>query len=198
MKKNDDPLEQLRQLAGTQRKVLITRARPSEPSIGGFVVDVSSELVLLAQYDGFYLDGFGAFLVRDVLEVRSGEYERQWEKMLAGEGLPTSFDKESLPSVADLPSLLTDLQRRGQNVIVECEDEDEDLEDFYIGRILEIREDHILFANFDALGQWDAEASEIFFDEITRVQLETPYGRIFSKYLEGPCPLLGPSGETGS
>jgi hypothetical protein len=185
----DARLEQLRSFVGTRKKVRVSRSISSEPQHNGFVLAVGRDLVLLQQFHDFYPEGYTALRVRDITDIRSGEYERHWERMLAGEGI---LDRVGAPDdvpLQDVPELLRALQRRGDNVIVECEDAEENIEDFYIGRILSVDDDSLCFANFDALGRWDEAPDTIPFEEITKVQFETPYVRTFSKYLEGPCPL---------
>lgn len=182
----DEVRQQLWALVGTWKMVRLTRGFPSDPMHNGFVLALGREWVLLQQFHDFYPEGYTALRVRDITEVRSGEYERHWERMLAAEGL---LDQIAVPgdvSLDDIPQLLKALQRRGQNVIVECEDSDEDAEDFYIGQILSVEEDSVCFAHFDGLGRWDDAPYAIAFGEITQVQFETPYVQTFSKYLEGP------------
>ena len=178
----------LQTFIGTRKFVHLTRVYPSEPTLNGLVLDVGKDWVMLHQFHDFYPEGYTTLRVRDVLEVRSGEYERHWERMMEGEGLFGQIVVPEMP-LATLPSMLRALQQRSQNVIVECENEDLDLENFYIGRILSVEDDSISFANFDALGIWENQSHEIPTDEITKLQFDTPYLRAFSKYLQGPCPL---------
>ena len=182
----DDVRQQLRSLVDTWKKVRLTRGFPSEALHNGFVLALGREWVLLQQFHDFYPEGYTALRVRDVTDVRSGEYERHWERMLAAEGLLDRITAAGDVPLDDTPQLLKALHQRGRNVIVECEDPDEDVEDFYIGQILSVDEDSMCFANFDGLGRWDDTPHTIPFVEITKVQFETPYVQTFSKYLEGP------------
>lgn len=182
----DDVRQQLRSLVGARKKVQLTRGFPCEKLHSGFVLALGREWVLLRQFHDFYPEGNTALRLRDITDVRSGEYERHWERMLAAEGsLDQVTATDDIP-LDDISQLLLALQRRGQNVIVECEDTDEDVQDFYIGQILSVDEDSVCFANFDALGRWDDAPDTIPFEEITQVQFDTPYVQTFSKYLEGP------------
>lgn len=173
---------------GTRHKVRITRRIPKEPTHHGFVLAVGAEWVLLLQMHDFQPDGIAALRIRDIEEMRSGEYERLWERMLAGEGVLDRIPDAADISLRDTADLLRSVQRRGGHVIVECEDLHEDLEDFYIGQILDVDAGAMRFANFDGLGRWDAAPNVIPFDEITKLQIDTPYAQTFSKYLAGPCP----------
>jgi len=177
---------QLRSLAGTGKKVQLTRGLPGDPKHHGFVLACGGEWVLLRQFSDFHPDGLTALRVRDITEIRSGEYERHWERMLAAEGLLAPIEPPGEVDLDDVSRLLRGLQRRGRNVIVECEDAHDDLEDFYIGEIFSVDGESLHFANFDAMGRWDAAPKVIPLGEITQIQIDTPYADTFSKYLEGP------------
>jgi hypothetical protein len=180
--------KQLRSFVGTGKKVRLARSIASDPWHNGFLLAVGREWVLIHQFHDFYPEGFAALRVKDLTDVRSGEYERHWERMLTAEGLLDRLAAPAGVSLEDTSALLESLRTRGQNVIVECEDPEEDCEDFYIGQIDSVGEGSVRFANFDGLGRWDADLHTIPLAEITRVQFETPYVRTFSKYLAGPCP----------
>jgi len=153
----------------------------------GFVVALSSDLLMLHQFCDFYPDGHTVLRVGDVSDVRSGEYERQWEKMLEGEGVQIDFNSDLL--ITDMATLAESLLHRLVPVIIHCEDKVRDLEDFYIGNVLSVDSTNVIFANFDALGKWDKEPHTIPIGDITRWQIDTPYAMKFSKYLEGSCPF---------
>ena len=187
---------ELSRLVGTWKKVRLTRGFASEPLHNGFVLALGREWVLLQQFHDFYPEGYTALRVRDITNVRAGEYERHWERMFAAEGL---LDQIGVPGALPLDEtsrMLTALQQRDQNVIVECEHSDEDMEEFHIGQILSVDAGSVGFANFDALGRWDDAPHVIPLRKITTVQFETPYVRTFSRYLEGPYHQIKRSGRT--
>jgi hypothetical protein len=181
--------DQLRAFAGTTRKVRIERRQPKEPRANGFVLDVGEELVLLQVFHDFYPEGIAVLRLCDVLEVRYGPYEHHWERMLRAEGIAPTALVGAPPPLDDMHDLLESLRERGANVIVECEDDEEPISDFYIGRVLKVDAGTIEFANFDALGKWDDEPHRIELAEITNVGIQTPYLEIFSRHLESSCPF---------
>ena len=166
----------------------LTRSIPSETHHSGFIVGVGRDFVLLHQFHDFYPEGLTALRVKDITNVRSGKFERLWERMLAAEGV---LVQSALPAdlrLADVSELLKALQQRGENIILECEDPEADQKDFYIGQILSVDYDSVVFANFDGLGHWDEVPHTIPYKEITKLQFDTPYVNTFSKYLEADCP----------
>lgn len=78
--------EFLRLAEAGKQEVRITRSVPSEPFHSGFVLGVGEQLVMLWQFHDFYPEGFTTLRLSDITEIRSGEHERLWERMLAGEG----------------------------------------------------------------------------------------------------------------
>lgn len=183
-------MERLQPFVGSGKKVRLTRAIPHEAWHNGFVFALGQEWVLLQQLHDFYVEGYTTIRLADISDIRSGEHERYWERILAGEGILDQIRPPCDVPLDDVASLLEFFQQRGDNVIVECEDRDENLEDFYIGRILSVDNESISFANFDTLGRWDDDPHTVSLQEISKVQFDTPYLKTFSKYLEGPCPHL--------
>lgn len=184
--------DELLAVAGTPQKVRLTRSFPGDSDHNGFVVAIGREWVLIHSFHDFYPEGHAVLRIADITEFRSGEYERVWERMLAAEGLLAGIEPPGDVSLKDISHLLSSLHRRRHNVIIECEDlDDEDDDEFYIGRIVSVENDAVRFAPFDALGNWDEMGVILPFDVITQVQFDTPYVRTFSKYLNGPCPADG-------
>jgi hypothetical protein len=178
----------LEELAGDRaKKVQLTRLFPGDPTHYGLVLRVGAEWVVIAVFHDFYPEGYTACRIRDVVEVHSGKREQFWAKMLAAEGL---LDRIADPGDVGLDStraLLSTLQARGRNIIVECEDPDDDEDDvFLIGQILDVTVTSLSFTHFDSLGRWDDAPRTIPLEDITQVQFESPYVEIFSRHLEVP------------
>jgi hypothetical protein len=93
----------------------------------------------------------------------------------------------SVPAQAleDWTALLAWLRRRGRNVIIECEDRHEPIEDFYIGCIERVGDHEVLVVNFDPLGRWESPPDRLAPSEITSVQFGTPYIEFMSRHLSG-------------
>ncbi|PHS03789.1 MAG: hypothetical protein COA78_17315 [Blastopirellula sp.] len=188
MNNKSENAETLRGLAGTMTKLRITRTTPCEPRVNGFVLDSNNDWFLLWQFHDFYPDGFALMRVDGVTNIRCGKYERQWTKMIADEGIAQALPNPNL-ALGDIHNMLSQLQSLDANFIIECEDDDEEIEDFYIGRLINLSPDTCEFANFDGLGCWDDTLHNIALNEITCIQWDTPYANTFSRHLAGPCPF---------
>lgn len=173
----------LLQYVGTKQKVQVSRRTPCEPLLNGFLLDSSASLVLMHAFHDFMPDGYTVFRLEDVEGFRSGPYERHWEDMLRAEGLLKGLDFAERIDLSSMRSAIEGISARFGHLIVECEDDDEDVQDFYIGSLVSADFDCITFRHFDGYGYWEAEPAKIDIDDITKVQFDTPYVGIFSKYL---------------
>ena len=142
---------------------------------------VSERLYLAAVEDDFILDGFTVRRFRDLdrLQVK----DDKCVEILVSEGV---FGVAS-PDVdlTDWKSVFLSLQRRGENVIVEGEDDGESF--FYIGRVERALSSKVIFRHFDADGIWQDEPYEIAYADISSVTFGSRYVTVFSRYLP-PAP----------
>ena len=124
----------------------------------------------------------------DITDFRSGKNEDFWTHMLRKEGIVDQLPNPKI-DISSEPALFASLQRTQKNFIVESEDPNEKIEDFYLGRVVRVQKTGIKFASFDGLGQWGDKLHTIGYDEITRIQYDTPYATAFSRYTDGECPF---------
>ncbi|WP_428305480.1 hypothetical protein [Lacipirellula sp.] len=186
--------EQLLPYAGSKQKIRVERSLPGTPSLSGYLIGLTNELGLMHCFDDFEPDGYTLFRVAHVIDVRSNEYERHWERMLAGEGLLGGLNLDADIDLSCLENAIESVDRHFHRMIVECEAEDEELDDFYIGKLVSIDNEELRFDHFDGVGRWESEAAVISLPTVTLVQFETPYIQRFWKYLESAAPCDGESG----
>lgn len=172
----------------TRKKIQVERRYPSNPRLNGYLLELSDSLGLMHCFDDFEPDGYTVFRVEDVTEVRSGQYERHWEQMLAGEGLLGGLNVDLRMDLTSMQSAIESIDREYGRLIIECEDREEDVEDFYIGQVVSVGKDVVQFDHFDGLGKWEKSTASIPLDEITLLQFETPYIHRFWKYIDGNAP----------
>ena len=108
--------------------------------------------------------------------------------MLAGEALLDGLKLDLRIDLTSIQSAIESIAREYGRLIIECEDRDEDIEDFYIGQAISIGGDSVQFDHFDGLGRWEKSAASIPLEEITLLQFETPYIHRFWKYVSGTAP----------
>lgn len=162
--------------------IRITRKTPCHPTVDGYLLGLSKTLALLHSFDGFFPDGYSVLRVEDVVKVRSAAHERCWDHILTAEKLLAGLKFRQPIDLTSMRSAIESIARCYDHIIIECEDEEEDVEDFYIGSLVATSDNGIRFRHFDALGYWERRPSTIVLADISRVQFDTPYGNIFSRH----------------
>ncbi len=137
------------------------------------------------QLRDFAFDGFALLRPRDIEAVRCDEADAFFQKIMDKEGL---LDQVGCPRGIPLDSLgaaLAHFAELDEPLIVECERDDPDDEDgFFLGAVTEVEGDTAWILEFDALGQWAEQEVGAPLADITCVQFDTPYLRVFSKYVK--------------
>jgi hypothetical protein len=150
---------------------------------------MSHSLLLIHCFDDFEPDGYTICRVRDIAGLRCGPYEVWFDHMLRSESLVAGLKLQYRIDLSNWATALRSVTRHYSQMIVECEGTDEEEEDFYIGELLAVQSRTIQFRDYDALGYWSKAPISIKLADISKVQFDTPYINIFSKYTrEGEPP----------
>lgn len=168
---------------GTRRKVRIERKTPSEPLLNGYIIAIKSGLVLMHVFHDFIPHGYCVIREKDIVSIRRSKYERLWDRMLAGEGMLAGLDTVPKISLSSVQTVIKSAAEQFQFIIVECEDEHEDVQDFYLGVPVKVTRNTVHLRHVNALAKWEDEISVIPAAEITKVQINAPYANCFAKYI---------------
>lgn len=180
----------IQQYCESRDMVRIERPHPSCPHLHGYIIGLSEQLGVMWTFNDFHRDGLTIFRVLDVIGIRAEEHERFWNHMLQSEGLLAQMPSIDGVNLQSIQLALRDIQSRYGKMIVECESEDESIEDYYIGSIAHLGDDVMQFNNFNALGVWDSDSVDINYNEITLVKYMTPYLELIWRYIEGSPPAI--------
>lgn len=186
---------ELSPFARTGKKVRLTRLQPSEPRLNGYILGVSDKLLLMHCFDDFEPDGYTICRNRDIVKLRHGPYEEWFDHMLRSESLVNGLKLRHRIDLSSWATAIQSVARHYKQVIVECEDAEKDVEDFYIGEVVEVQSRSIRFRDYDAIGYWSAMPRSIAIAGITKVQFDTPYIKVFSKYTREGTPPKMPDDE---
>ena len=181
-------MKKLAEYAGTRKKVRLTRNRPSATQLNGYILGVSDALVLMHPFDDFEPDGYAVIRVGDITHLRRCPYEQWWDHMLQGEGLLDGLNKPPQIDLSDMRSAVLGIASRYDQMIVHCEDAEENVQDFYLGKLIGAEGNAVKFLGYDGLGYWAETPDEIPIADITMLEFDTPYIRIFSKYTREGTP----------
>lgn len=174
---------------GAGRTIRVTRRTPCEPTLRGYLLAMSDSLALMHVFHDFQPDGYVIIRTSDVEAVRCGPYEQWWDHVLEREGACSGLRLPFRPDLTDMRSAIENVSAEYEQLIVKCEDEDEDIQDFHIGALMWSNENEIVMRHYDGLGYWKAVPAEIDIEDVSQVQFDTPYINCFSKYTrEGEPP----------
>lgn len=178
----------LRSYVGTRQKLRVDTQCSCQERLNGYLLGLSDELGLMHCFNDFMPDGYIVFRLAYVDTLRSNKYERFWDRMLAAEGLLSGVDVKLEIDLTSFGSAIHSISNRFETMIIESQSPGEESQDFYIGQVVSLKKNKVVFDHFDALGRWESEPSVIPLREISFVQFATPYIEIFGKYLNGPRP----------
>ncbi|MEQ8316984.1 MAG: hypothetical protein RIE77_14010 [Phycisphaerales bacterium] len=173
----------LQEHAGTRRRVRIERSRPSNPRLNGYVLDAANGLALVHPFDDFEPNGYAIIRERDVVSVRQGDYEAFWDRMLEAEGLLGGLDEAPKIDLSSMAMAIGDAAARYPFLAIQCEDEDEAIQDFYFAKVRYVTDSRVDVRCVDGLGRWE-EPGPFPLEDVTLVEMGTPYLTRFARYVE--------------
>lgn len=158
--------------------VRIDREKIDDQTLDGVPLMIGRDLLLLHNMYDFQIDGYKIIRIKDINNVRSNETDQFHEFILKEEGIYRQIKRPSILTIDSWGNLFKQLADSGKNIIVECEV----IDDFNLGKIIEVKSKSLIFINFDALGEWDSDFIEVSFKDITSVYIDSRYATIMSKY----------------
>ncbi len=181
-------MDELLGYAANRSLVRIQRKHPSDPDIRGYVLRASEVLCLLRPLHDFIPDGYAVIRNSSIMTIDRHKNDEFWERVMVREGLAHDPETEEKIDLRSMKRAVLSAHNAFGRLIIECEDEDEDIQDFYIGSLVNIDDETLRFDHFDTCGRWEREPSRIEIDDISKIQIETPYCKTFWKYLERGAP----------
>ncbi len=164
------------------QEIKITREKIDLNAIHCYPLLMSDKLLLIQYLYDYEVDGYMIVRLKDITSVRSGDLERFSESIIKNEGIIEDIKNPFFQSVENWNEVFGKLRVMGNNIIIECESTDHSK--FYIGEIIDIHEKSISLLNFDGLGEWDEEPTEILYSDITSISFDKRYINIISKYVK--------------
>jgi hypothetical protein len=145
---------------------------------------IQEGLVLAHVFDDFEPDGFSILKESGVQSVVQNAHCALWDTMLRGENLLGALDRPPQLDWTSLAAVIRSIAAQYQFLVIKCESIDEPVQDFYLGRLLDIRDDAVYFRTLSAMARWEDEQHRIPLSDITRIEFDTAYLRRFTKYIE--------------
>lgn len=174
--------EQLTALAESGRYCTVKRSLTEDARHSGYVVSVGAEHFAMEQFHDFYSEGISIFPIEYLIEVLVNERDDLFHRAIENEGL-----RCKLPPLEALGSFVAVLRwayEQGETLIIQEESVFAEDSDYSVGRITALDDETIELAYLDSKGHWDLGEIEIEIEDVTRLDILTPYCTMFAKYCD--------------
>lgn len=154
-------------------------------SCSGFIIDYSSDFLLIQNEIDFQLDGFSIVPTYTVAKIRCNKTDKFHKSILKKERI---FEKDyGLTFTVELIDWKTIFKSlKTNNKIVSIEDEANDETYYIIGHIVRVNQKTVSIQYFDSMGQLDGESTKVRYEDITMLNFDNRYINTYSKYLKEP------------
>ncbi len=147
----------------------------------GYIVDNSSNFLLMQEADEFRVLGYLVFPVSTITQIRFNNNDKYYDKIMQWEKQVDNVSKKHKIDLTDWISIFKTIKKAGFNVIIENENPED--ESFDIGPIIKTTKTAVYIQYFNAKGYLDSKPTKITFDKITIAKFDDHYVNVFSKYL---------------
>ena len=151
-------------------------------TIMGFPLRISDNLLLINVINDFHDEGYSLVRTKDISDIYSKESDKFYEKICKLENVGCG-EVKVINDISNMPISLEQLKNYDGLLSVQCEGQIEKCT-FYLGKIIELTSDSILFRALDMFGKWDKDPDNIPIDEITQMTFGDNYSKMFFKYVE--------------
>lgn len=180
--KKEKVLEKLEKHCSEKRYTRLTRKKGTFEGITtGFILDKSSDFILLQETDEFRILGYKIIPIRTIKHVRYNKNDKTIERILKEEGLLSEVKAKYKVDLTDWNSIMKDIKATELTIISECEHPK--LNSFCIGLLNRINKKSISIRYFNAQGILDKKNTKNNFEDITKLSFDDRYANIFSKYI---------------
>ncbi|GAB4185494.1 MAG: hypothetical protein Tsb002_09220 [Wenzhouxiangellaceae bacterium] len=148
----------------------------------GFLLDYSEALVLLAYVYDFTVDGMVVLRRSDITQMGSDATDRFQTQILKDEGIYSRVNFSPDCDLTDWGSVFSTLGSSHHFLIVEDESPEYPL--FVLGELRHIGSDSVKLLGFSGAANWDDEVTEVYYEDISCMQLGNNYARAYERYFE--------------
>jgi hypothetical protein len=148
----------------------------------GYILNYSSEFILLIENDNFIFDGYAVFLISSIVKIRNNEFDQHIDYIMAAENKKREIQISYPINLESWQTILKSINDAALYCSIENENENNFF--FKIGEIKKINQKSLSILNFDPEGFLDKEPTKIKYKEISKITFDDNYTSIMSKYLQ--------------
>ncbi len=153
----------------------------SEESSCGYILNVSSELILFRESDDFKLLAYQIIPIDSIAKVRYNKSDKTYQRIMLSEGLVDQLELKYTIDITNWKTACKDVKKTKLTIISECEHPE--LEFFCIGELKRVNEKSISIRYFDSTGLLDTTNTIHDYEDITKLSFDDHYANVFSKYV---------------
>lgn len=174
--------EHISKLKEDRNLISIRREEIDGRRIQAFLLDYSENLVLVRYVYDFILDGLMVLRRSDISEIKSDKTDLFQTQILKDEGVYSEVEFDAKCSLDSWKSVFSTLGASHRFVTIEDENPEYPL--FYLGEIRNMGEESLSIAGFSGAANWDDEVSEVYYEDISCVQIGNNYANVYERYFE--------------
>jgi hypothetical protein len=180
--KKEAVLEKIEEYYSDKNYVRLTRKKGGFEGVSsGFIVDKSSDFILLQETSEFKILGYQVIPIITIKHVRYNKNDKTIDRILKEEGLFSEVHVKYKIDLTDWNSILNDIKATELTIISECEHPKQDY--FCIGQLKRINKKSVSIRYFNAQGVLEKGSTKHKFVDITKLSFDDHYANVFSKYL---------------
>lgn len=162
--------------------VSIYRTGIDDSRLQGFVLAVSSDLVLIQYVYDFRLEGLMALRTSDITQVELTATDIRQKALIFEEDLGGQIPFAVHFDVRSWRTLIEQLSLSHALIILECEAGE--LNEFLIGRVVQTEVDSLQIEHFTGTGDWADTSTEVSYAGITCCQVGTNYANVYQRHFD--------------
>ena len=159
--------------------IAISRSELESNKVQGFPLAYSKKLLLFRYVYDFHIEGLLLVRRSDITDSQCGKTDRFQRKLLEAEN---KLKRGVFRSDYSIDNFSTFLRGLGAEKIAVMENETPESSQFYIGRIVAVGKQYVTMQEFNGVGNWDRQHTEIELNEITSCQVETNYINFYARH----------------
>lgn len=150
-------------------------------SLDGYIVDYSKDFIVMHEVSDFRVLGYYIFPISTVVEIRHNNMDKYFDKILTWEKEIDKIANKYPLDLSNWTTIFKSIKKSGFNVIVECEDPNDD--DFIIGPITKITKSAVYIQFISTIGYLFPNPTKVTFNRITTTIFDDNYVNVYSKYI---------------
>lgn len=180
--KKEKVIEKLEKHFSEKLYVRLTRKKGGFEGIStGFILDKSTDFILLQETDDFRVLGYQVYPIQTIKHVRYNRNDKTIQRILKEEGLISEFKTKYKVDLSNWNSITKDIKATKLTIISECEHPKKNF--FCIGYLMRINKKSISIRYFNPQGVFDKKNTKHNFEDITKLSFDDRYANVFTKYV---------------